>query len=63
MIHALGSRIHETKEEAIKDAVTLAKKVDLGRVKIHEQTGEIQEEHTMVKIQKNTVDWISQMLL
>jgi hypothetical protein len=44
-----AASIHPTKEEAIRDAVTLAKKADLGQVKIHKRTGEIQEERTYGK--------------
>lgn len=41
--------IHPAKEEAIRDAGALAKKADLGQVKIHKRTGEIQEERTYGK--------------
>lgn len=43
------TRIHETKEEAIRSAVALAKGAGLGQVKIHKRTGEIQEERTYGK--------------
>jgi len=44
-----ATSIHETKKEAVENAVALAKKADLGQVKIHKRTGEIQEERTYGK--------------
>jgi uncharacterized protein YdaT len=44
-----ATSIHETKEEAVRSAVALAKGTGLGQVKIHKRTGEIQEERTYGK--------------